>query len=119
MCLGWWSYHLVVTVGREKVISQVEESQDAADSPHINGLGEGEAERNLWSSKKMETRAKDEKTVEMMEAPITLLWKEDGLVFQLQIYRSSPFPVRFKTDKGNFFYHAGQHWQRYFNSEMF
>lgn len=73
MCLGWWSYHLVVTVGREKVISQVEESQDAADSPHINGLGEGEAERNLWSSKKMETRAKDKKTVGMTESPITLL----------------------------------------------
>lgn len=54
---GRRSYHLVVAVGREEVVSQVEESQDAADSPHVDGLGEGEAERNLWRSERSETRA--------------------------------------------------------------
>lgn len=55
-------YHLEVTVGREEVISQVEEGQDTAHSPHINSLGERKAEGNFGSSEKKQ-RATGEKSV--------------------------------------------------------
>lgn len=88
---------MVVTVGREKVISHVEESQDAANSPHINGLSEREAETNLWGSKKMETSAKD---VEIIKAAITFLKENAFLFFNWEYYEC--FQV-FVTEKGHLF----------------
>lgn len=43
------AYHLIVTVNWEEVFSQVEEGQDAADSPHIYSLSEGETKGNFRS----------------------------------------------------------------------
>ncbi len=43
------SYHLVFTLNREEVCSQIEEGQGAADSPHVYSLSEGEAEGDFWS----------------------------------------------------------------------
>lgn len=41
-----------VTVDREEVVCEVEEGQGAANSPYVNGLSEGQAEGNFWSSLK-------------------------------------------------------------------
>lgn len=43
ICLRKLTYHLIVTVDREEVFSKVEEGQDAANSPNIYSLCEGQA----------------------------------------------------------------------------
>lgn len=49
----WCSrYHLEVAVNRKEVVGQVEEGQGAADPPHVNGLSEGQAKGDFWSSLK-------------------------------------------------------------------
>lgn len=45
-------YHLEVAVDGEEVISKVEEGQRAAHPPDVNGLSEGQAEGDFWSSSK-------------------------------------------------------------------
>lgn len=38
------THHLVLTLYHEQVVAEVQESEDAAQSPHVYGLGDGEAQ---------------------------------------------------------------------------
>lgn len=45
------TYHFVMTAG-EDALWKVQAQKDAGHSPHINSIGEGEAQHDFWSSEK-------------------------------------------------------------------